>query len=38
MRENTLTNTYVTIYFCIEHLCEVTNVFYSIGMLICNLI
>ena len=36
MIENTLTNTCVTIYFCIEYLCEVTNVIYNIGLLICN--
>ena len=36
MRENNLTNTCVIIYFCIEYFCKVTNVFYNIGMLICN--
>lgn len=36
MRGNTLTNTSVTIYFCAEYLCEVTNVIYNIGLLICN--
>ena len=33
MVENSLTDTYVTIHFCVKYLCEVTNVIYYIRLL-----